>query len=123
MAAAVLLLHIAAATLPWLTRCTWALALLLSVLALAGLPASLAAVPGPHGRLRRVRCIGGHWQLWLRGSQTPVEAHPGPGSRVFADWVLLDLSGTAGRHRWLLRRDMVAPAAFRRLKARLRLAC
>lgn len=123
LAAAVLVLHVAAAALPWVTRCDWPVGLLLSVLALAGLPASLAAVPGPHCRLRRAQCRGGQWQVWLQGGGAPAPASPGPGSRVFADWVVLEFRSSAGRHRWFLLRRMVTPADFRRLKVRLRLAC
>ena len=118
-----LFLHLAAAVLPWLTRCTPLLALLLSGLALTGLPVSLAAVPGPHHRLRRADCRDGHWQAWLGSSDRPREAEPGPATRVHAGWVFLDLQTDAGRIGWVLQRAAVAPAAFRRLKARLRLAC
>ncbi|TAK52919.1 MAG: hypothetical protein EPO25_12280 [Gammaproteobacteria bacterium] len=122
LAAMLSLLHLAAAALPWMTHCARLLAVSLSGMALAGLAASLAGIPGPHRWLRRAGCRDGRWQVWLAGLDRPHEARIGPATRVHAGWVFLDLRTDAGRLGWLLQRAAVEPDEFRRLKARLRLA-
>lgn len=122
LAAMLLLLHLAAAALPWMTHCTRLLALSLSGMVLAGLVVSLAGLPGPHRRLQRAGCRDGRWQVRLQGLDRPYRARVGPATRVHAGWVFLDLRTEVGRLGWLLQRAAVQPDEFRRLKARLRLA-
>lgn len=122
MAAAALLLHVAAATLPWVTRCPIWLAASLSLLALSALAATLGRLPGHHCRLRGLAWRGDGWRVRFAGKDCEVPARAGPGTRVYAGLIALDLLAGQGRLGWLLTREALDPAQFRRLKARLRLA-
>ncbi len=123
LAGALALLHALVAVLPWLMRVPPWLALSLSLLAVLALPATLARLPGPHCRLRRLQVDGERWLAWIAGREGPVEARPGPGCRVYPGLLVLDLRSPAGRCGWLLARQSVPGDGFRRLKAWLRLSC
>lgn len=123
LAAAALLLHLAAAALPWITRCPPWLAVPLSLLAVAGLAATLARVPGRHCRLQRVSFRDDTWRVRLAGDEREEAARLGPRTRVYAGLIVLDLLTGPRRVGWLLPRPALDAAEFRRLKARLRLAC
>lgn len=122
LAAAALLLHVAAATLPWATRCPIWLAASLSLVALVSLAATLGRLPGRHCRLHGLACRGDGWRVRLAGKPCEVPARAGPGTRVYAGLIVLDLAAGQWRLGWLLTREALDPAQFRRLKARLRLA-
>jgi hypothetical protein len=122
LAAAACLFHAAAAASPWLAHCPPALAAGLSALAVAAGWMTLAHVPGGTGRLRAVECRPGRCLARLAdGEWQPARLHRG--SRAYASLVLLELSLDGGRRTgWLLPRSALAPAAWRRLKALIRLA-
>jgi len=122
LAAAALLLHLSAAALPWATRCPGWLAVPLSVLALASLAATLARLPGPHCRLQGLAVSGDDWRVRHAGDTCARPAHVGPGTRVYAGLIVLDLVVGRSRLGWLLTRGAMDSGQFRRLKARLRLA-
>jgi len=123
LAAAALILHLFAAAFPWITRCPPWLGAVLSLVALCGLVATLARVPGPHCPLRGVLCHGDSWRVMLAGHVRDTAAELAPDTRVYAG--LIVLSFRVGRRRvgWLLPRDSLEAAQFRQLKARLRMAC
>jgi hypothetical protein len=123
LAAAALLLHLSAAALPWATRCPAWLAVLLSLLAIAAFTATLARLPGRHCRLQGLVYGGDSWRVRLAGEACDRPARVGPGTRVHADLIALDLATGRGRLGWLLTREATDSGQFRRLKARLRLAC
>lgn len=123
LAAALLLLHVAVAALPWLTRCPAPLALALGALTMAGFAGTLGQVPGRHCRLRAVAADTGGWRLRAAGDSGWLGARLGPQSRAFAGLVLLDVRAGRRRFGWLLTRQALPPAEFRRLKARIRLTC
>lgn len=121
LAAAACLLHAAAAASPWLAHCPPAVAAGLSALAVAAGWTTLARLPGAIGSLRaiewrpgrcRVRLADGGWQLATLDRR----------SRAYASLVLLELGADGRRVGWLLPRGALAPAAWRRLKALIRLA-
>ena len=122
LAAVILLLHASAAVLPWATRCPGWLAAPLSVLAAAALASTLGWLPGRHCRLQGVVVRGSEWQARQAGDVCELPALVGPGTRVFAGMVVLDLSVGRRHLGWLLTRRAMEPCQFRRLKARLRLA-
>ncbi len=123
LAAGALLVHLLAAAWPWFTRCPPWIAATLSLFAILGLAATLARLPGAHCRLQGLsfRDDGWHVRLWRESGDGPAVI--GRGTRVQAGLIALDL--LAGRQRlgWLLTRSAMDPDQFRRLKARLRLAC
>ena len=123
LAAAVFLLHACAALLPWIAGCRPGVAAVASLLALGGLPWSLAAVPGAPGSLRRLDIDPAGCRVWTVLAPCGIPARLGPRCRVFSGLVALDLRSGGGRLAWLLPRAALAPAEFRRLKARVRLAC
>lgn len=116
------LVHAIAAVAPWVSRCPAAIALPASALAVAGFWINLARVPGAHGALRAVALEPGDCRARLTagGGWEPAEVLPA--SRVSAGCVLLELRAGGRRRGWLLPRDCLPPAAFRRLKALIRLA-
>lgn len=123
LAASVLLVHLAAAAFPWLARAEPAFAATLSILAMAGLVATLSRLPGRHcplaalavdGRGCRVRLSG--WRGWRR-------AELGPGARAYASILHLEVRVAGRRLGWLLPRGSIRDPEFRRLKARIRLSC
>ena len=123
MAAGALFLHATAAALPWATHCPAGLAMVLSLAAIASLWATLARVPGRHCRLQFLACEDGVWRAGLAGESHAQAVLVGPGTRVYAGLVVLELVTDRGRRGWLLPRRALNPVQFRRLKARLRLAC
>jgi hypothetical protein len=123
LAAAALLVHAAAAALPWVTRCPPGLSVALSLSAIASLWATLARVPGRHCRLQVLACENGLWHARSAGGSHAQAVLIGPGTRVYAGLVVLELVTGRGRLGWLLPRRALNPVQFRRLKARLRLAC
>lgn len=123
LAAAALLLHLSAAALPWVARCPTSLAVLLSLLASAAFIATLARLPGRHCRLQGLVYRGDAWRARLAGEACDRPADVGPGTRVHSELIVLDLATGRGRLGWLLTRGAMDPGQFRRLKARLRLAC
>ena len=116
------LLHVAAAATPWLTRCPPMLAASLTLLALAALPMTLGRLPGRHCRLQSLAYRGAAWRVRLAGDACERPACVGPGTRVHAGLIALDLASAGGRLGWLLTRETMDSSQFRRLKARLRLA-
>jgi len=123
LAALALLFHAAAAASPWIARCGTALALTLTVLALLGLALTLARIPGPHCRLARFEIDSAGCRARLRSIDAELPATLGPGTRAYAGLLLLDLSVQGRRYGWLLPRGSLSADQFRRLKARVRLAC
>lgn len=115
--------HLAAAASPWLARVPPLPAALLSAVALGALASTLAAVPGRHHRLEALELDDAGCRVRLRGNAGWTAAGLGPGSRAFAGLIVLKVE-TGGRPlTWLLGRADVPAAAFRRLKARVRLTC
>ena len=121
--AAALLLHAAAAAMPWLTRCPPMIAAVLSLLALAALPATLRRLPGRQCRLQGLAYRDAAWRIRLAADASERPAQVGAATRVHAGLIALDLECGRGRLGWLLTRRNLDPGQFRRLKARLRLAC
>jgi hypothetical protein len=123
LAAVALVVHLAAATSPWLTRVPpWA-AVLLTLVALASLPSTIAAVPGPHHRLAGFVLDGARCRVRGRDGGAWLPAELGPRSRAFAGLVFLDVRAGGRRLAWLVPRGSVPAGAFRSLKARVRLTC
>lgn len=116
------LLHAIAAVAPWLARCPALIAAPASVLALAGFWMNLARVPGARGALQAVALAPGDCRARVSAGGGWVPAELLPGSRVAAGCVWLALRAGGRRRGWLLPRDCLSPAAFRRLKALIRLA-
>jgi len=122
LAAGALLLHFAAAAWPWATLCSPWIAAILSLLAMLGLAATLARLPGPHCRLQGLAFRGG-WQARLADEGCEVPARIGAGTRVLAALIAVELIVGRERLGWLVTRSALDTDRFRRLKARLRLAC
>lgn len=123
LVAAALLLHISAAVLPWATRCPTWLALSLSLLALASFAVTLARLPGRHCRLQGIAARNADWRVRQAGEAFATPARLGSGTRVYAGLIVVDLMAGQRRLGWLLTRRAMDSCQFRRLKARLRLAC
>jgi hypothetical protein len=123
LAAAALILHLFAAAFPWIARCPPWPGVILSLVALGGLAATLARVPGPHCRLRKVVCHGDSWRVMLEGDVRDVAAQLAPDTRVYAGLIVLNLRVGRRRVGWLLPRKSLGSTQFRQLKARLRMAC
>jgi hypothetical protein len=123
LAAAALLLHLAVAASPWIARVPAPFAALASLVALAALADTLAALPGRHHRLAALVLDGHGCRVRAQGSSVWMPAELGPRSRAYRAAVLLDLRAAGRRHAWLLTRAAVPTGPFRRLRARIRLAC
>ena len=123
LACLALVVHLAAVASPWLARLPRDAALLLTLAAVASLASSIAAVPGPHQRVKALRIDGAGCRVRLHGSREWQAATLGPGSRVFANLAYLDIRTGEGRRPWLLPRSAAPAGSFRRLKARVRLSC
>lgn len=123
LAAAVLLLHAVAAVVPWLARVPSPLAALLSAVALAGLLQSISRLPGRHCRLAATRHDGRGWQVRLAGTRRWQSAELHGSSRAYPSLVYVAFRVRRERCGWLLPAGAVPAAEFRRLKARIRLAC
>ena len=122
LAAAALWLHVSASVLPWATRCPGWLAAALSMLAAAALASTLGRFPGRHCRLQGVAIRGSEWRARQAGNAHELSAVVGPGTRVFAGMIALELLVGRRRLGWLMTRQALDSCQFRRLKARLRLA-
>jgi hypothetical protein len=123
LAALAFAVHLAAAASPWIARVAPWLAVPLSLLALASLASTLAAVPGPHHRLVGLRHDPEGWSIRMRDGGAWLAAELGPGSRAFASLAFLDIRAGGRRHAWVLARHAVPAGPFRILKARIRLTC
>lgn len=123
LAAWVLLFHLLAALAPWLARVTAALAAVLTLTALAGLAHSISRLPGGHCRLAGARHDGRRWTVRLAGSPDWLPAELCGDSRAYPWLVCLRLRADSRRLGWLLPAGSVPAGDFRRLKARVRLAC
>jgi len=123
LAVAVLLFHVMAAAAPWLARVPAAPAALLSLVAFAGLLQSLAQLPGRHCALSGVRHDRHGWQVLMAGSRAWRPAELSMASRAYPWLVCLRLEAGTRRVGWLLPSGSVPEGDFRRLKARIRLAC
>jgi len=123
LAAAVALLHAFCALAPWLARVPAGPAAALSGLACIGLLHTLSRLPGRHCRLAAARHDGRGWQVRLAGTRRWLPAELLGSSRAYP--ALVHLAFRAGRRRlgWLLSPGSLPAADFRRLKARIRLAC
>lgn len=123
LAAAVLLFHMLAALAPWLARVPAALAAILTLAALAGMVQSLSRLPGRHCTLAEVRHDGRRWAIRLAGTGSWLPAELGGASRAYPWLVYIQLQAQSRRLGWLLPSGSVPAGDFRRLKARIRLAC
>lgn len=123
LAAAALLLHLLCAAIPWLARVPAPLAVALSALAIAGFLHTLSRLPGRHCRLAAARHDGRAWQIRLAGGGQWQPAELLAASRAYPGLVHVALRSGRRRFGWLLSRDSLPAAEFRRLKARIRLAC
>jgi hypothetical protein len=122
LATLLLLAHGFAAVGPWIAHCPPLLAAGLSLLALAGLPLSLARVPGPHCLLQGLRNDADGCRVRLLGEEGFLAATIGPGTRATAAFVVLEVVANGRRCGWLLPRGAVPADEFRRLKALIRLS-
>jgi len=118
-----LLLHLLAGAWPWATRCPAWIAAGLSLAAMLGFVATLARLPGPHCRLQGLAFRGGNWRARCADGSCEGPARIGPATRVLADLIALELIVGRERVGWLLTSSAMDSGQFRRLKARLRLAC
>jgi hypothetical protein len=123
LAAAALSLHLVVAASPWIARVHAPFAALLTLAALAGLAATLGALPGRHHRLAALALDSRGCRVRARGSPDWIPAELGPRSRAYPAAVLLDLRAAGSRHAWLLTRASVPADPFRRLRAHIRLSC
>jgi hypothetical protein len=123
LACLALIVHLAAAASPWLAHLRRGSAVMLTAAALASLVSSIAAVTGPHQRVKALRIDAAGCRVRMRGSREWQAATLGPGSRVFANLAFLDIRTREGRRPWLLTRSAAPSGSFRRLKARVRLSC
>lgn len=123
LAAYLLLAHAGAAASPWIAHCPPWVAAGASGLALAGLWASLARLPGRHCKLQAVAWDAGGWRLRSVGSDKWLPATPTPASRAYSGAVFLELEAAGRKRGWLLSRRALPAGDFRRLKALIRLAC
>lgn len=123
LAACLLLAHAAAAASPWIAHCPPWLAAGASALALVGLGASLARLPGRHCRLQAVAWDAGGWRLRISGRVDWLPAAPRVASRAYAGVVVLQFTAAGRQYGWLLSRNALPDGDFRRLKALIRLAC
>jgi hypothetical protein len=122
LAAIACALHLAAAASPWAAHVPAPLAATLTLVALASLASTLAAVPGPHNRILGLAQDGRGWHIRMReGAWLPAEL--GPRSRAFGGFAFLDIRSGRRRHAWLVAGNTVPADSFRRLKARIRLTC
>ncbi len=123
LTAVVLIVHIAAAAFPWLARAEPVFAATLSILALAGLVATIARLPGRHCPLAAFSVDGRGCRARLCGGRGWNRAELGPGARAYASILYLELVVAGRRCGWLLPRGSIPDREFRRLKARIRLSC
>ena len=123
LTAAVLLFHLFAGLAPWLARVPAAPGAALTLVALAGLVLSLSRLPGRHCTLAEVRHDGRCWTVRMAGSHRWQSAELSGASRAYSGLVYIQLQAETRRVGWLLPSGSVPGADFRRLKARIRLAC
>jgi hypothetical protein len=122
-AATVLLFHLLAALAPWLARVPAELGAILALAALVGLVQTLSRLPGRHCTLAEVRHDGQRWAVRLFGSRGWLPAELCGDSRACPWLVYIRLRVETRRVGWLLPLGSVPAGDFRRLKARIRLAC
>lgn len=123
LAAGLTLLHAAAASLPWIARCPAPLSAALTLLAIAGFMRCLADLPGRHCVLQSVAAGPEGWRIRLQGETAWRPATLTKTSRAVAAGALLELRSGGRRVGWLLPRQALPAADFRRLRARIRLSC
>jgi hypothetical protein len=123
VAAAALAAHAAAAAGPWTAGVPAPLAIPLSLLSIAAIGWTLAALPGVHHRLAAIELDGKGCRVRMRRSDAWVPAELGARSRAYPAVVLLDIRVSGRRQAWVLTRASVPADPFRRLKARIRLSC
>jgi hypothetical protein len=121
LAALFVLVHLFAAASPWIARCPPLLAATTSLLAVAGLMTSLARVPGRHCVLQGLEFDAAGCRIRLARQDAGLPAAVGPGTRVYAALIVLDLVADGRHHGWLLPRRALPDDDFRRLKALIRL--
>ena len=123
LAAAVFLVHLAAAASPWLARAPLLIAATLSIVAIAGLVATLGHVPGRHCALMALAFDRRGCRVRLAGRRAWVRATIGAGARAYGSLVFIEVVIAGRRLGWLLPRAALPSTDFRRLKARIRLSC
>ena len=123
LAALAFAMHLAAAASPWFARVPHWLAVPLTLVALASVASTLAAVPGIHHRLSALARDGQGWRIRMREGGAWLPSKAGPRSRAFAGLAFLDLQAGGRRYVCLLTRNSVPVDSFRRLKAWIRLTC
>jgi hypothetical protein len=123
VAAAVFLYHAMACAVPWLARVPAGLATALTLAAFAGFALTLTQLPGAHCRLGGVRHDGRGWKVRLAGGAEWLPAELSAASRAYPGLVYLRFRVGRRRPAWLLAAGSVPAGDFRRLKARVRLAC
>jgi len=123
LAAAVLLFHLLAALAPLLARVPAALGAVFAVTALVGLVQTLSRLPGRHCTLAEVRHDGRQWTVRLAGSRSWLPAELCDASRAYSRLVYIRFEAETRHVGWLLPSGSVPAGDFRRLKARIRLAC
>ncbi len=123
LAGAVFLVHLLVAASPWIARVTPPLAAILSVVAVVGLALTLRVVPGAHCLLKGLAIDSRGCRGLLAGSRSWAAAEVGAGSRAYPLLVFIELRIEGRRLGWLLTPASLPAADFRRLKARIRLAC
>jgi hypothetical protein len=123
VAAAALAAHLAAAAGPWIAGVPAPLAIPLSLLSIAAIGWTLAALPGGHHRLAALELDGKGCRVRMRRSDAWLPAELGARSRAYPAVVLLDIRVSGRRRAWVLTRASVPADPFRRLKARIRLSC
>jgi hypothetical protein len=111
--------HVAAALAPWVAGCTPAVAAALTATCLLALRITLAALPGPHCRLRALCCQDGEWSLLMSdGRHGPAQVDRA--TRVFTSLVVCRLVAGGRRFDWWLPAYAISAAEFRRLKVAMR---
>jgi len=116
---AVIVVHLLVAMVPWAAGSAVVVALPLSLLALAGLPAGLAAIPGRDCRVAGIAWDGSGWTVrTVTGVVWPTAILAG--SRVFQHVVFCRLSLQGRPCDWVLPRSAFSATDFRRLKAAVR---
>jgi hypothetical protein len=123
LAALALAVHAVAAASPWLAHVAPPAAAALSLIALSGLVATLSRVPGRHCRLAAVAFDARGCRARIAGASAYGPACFGAGSRALPCLVSLELDVDGCRLGWLLPGWALAPGDFRRLRARIRMAC
>ena len=96
-----MLLHLLAGAWPWATRCPAWIAAGLSLAAMLGFVATLARLPGPHCRLHGLAFRDSGWRVQISGASGDWPASIGPGTRVHAGLVAIDLIAYITSGMWI----------------------